>query len=324
MAAIVLCDTEMDIKKSKNTAFEKFKNNLMKASNNVDKYDEATKEWLLFDSYTSEDKCTCLCEHNIKKVSFYINKYNSNIICCGTTCSKKFNLGVNYIKNNILHKILNIKKIYNKNMKITNIKEYLDYAKDELNIFLNNEIEKSSVTKLIELLDNIIEIKNLYELSFFDEIIQNIKNKIATSLEEYIKEYIRTKFDTLEILPINIHHFIFKYNIVDPLNKNNVYKIIIDEMNNYIDNCITNYSGYVAPDVCKKIDLMINNFNKKQLRLPKYFINCLIHCSTKLNNKIQTIQAINAADAQIRYEYVQNHIKRAHENGYTSKYEKNR
>ena len=71
---------------------KKFDQNLLAASENNENLVKAKKEWSHFGDEKSSSKKTCICNHKITNVKYFLNLQNGNIICCGSKCCKNLNL----------------------------------------------------------------------------------------------------------------------------------------------------------------------------------------------------------------------------------------
>ena len=179
-----------------------FDKNLREASHNKEDLFETKKEWQFFIQKKCSEKKTCICNHKIQNVMFFLNIKNGNIICCGTVCCNKFKLEQREIDNETLSKILKLINPYNEYHQFANIQEYLDYAKDELNVFIAKEIESSSnFDKLVLLLGNIDNINKSYGLDIFNVHIETIKLRIIKVIPVYIElELTRNVISIFEIM----------------------------------------------------------------------------------------------------------------------------
>lgn len=295
-----------------------FDKNLLEASLNKEDLIEAKKEWQCFREEKCIEKKTCICNHKIQNIRYYLNIRNGNIICCGTVCCNKFNLEQRAIDNKTLGKILKLKNPYNEYHQFTNIQEYLDYAKDELNSFMTKEIESTSnVDQLILLLDNINNIKKSYGLDIFNVYIEMIKQKLIEVIPSYIEsELTRDIVSVFEIMQ-KLGKLSRDYQI--PRADINIFKNCIQGI---VDHNITHYSGYTTPKLQEKIDFIIKKIvaikekTRKSLILKDFFIEM----NEKLKSKIKSIRDHNFAIDKAKYEAEQKRKQRIEENNSKKKY----
>lgn len=275
-----------------------FDKNLVEASNNKNLI-EAKKEWEFFKEEKCDEKKTCICNHKIKNVKYFLNTINGNIICCGTICCKKFNFDITIMSNKTLEKIFKLKSPYNEYKQFTNIQEYLDYAKNELVSFMIKEIQNSKFNNLIFLLENIVNINKNYELTIFDTYIDVIKIKIIELTPSYIEDELNKDLENILELMKKFGKLQIYYQIRRPDIK--VFESIIGTI---VDHNISNYSGYTTPPLQSKIDKVIKRLEKhEQQTLKKILIkDCLINNNNKLKAKIQSIRDYNFQCEKRKYE----------------------
>lgn len=287
-----------------------FDKNLLEASINKENLIDAKKEWQNFREEKCFEKKTCICNHKIQNVRYFLNQYNGNIICCGTVCCTKFNLEQREIDNKTLSKILKLKYPYNEYHQFANIKEYLDYAKDELNSFIAKEIELSNFNNLILLLDNIDKINKSYGLDIFDIHIENIKIKIVELIPIYIESEINK--DIISIFEIMQQLGKLSSNYQIPKTDINIFKNFIQKI---IDHNITYYSGTITPKLQQKIDIIIKKIKIIKEKTGKSLIlkDFFIEMNEKLKNKIQIIRDNNFALDKAKYEAQQKYRERISE-----------
>ena len=292
-----------------------FDKNLLEASLNKEDLIEAKKEWQCFREEKCIEKKTCICNHKIQNIRYYLNIRNSNIICCGTVCCNKFNLEQRAIDDKTLGKILKLKTPYNEYHQFTNIKEYLDYAKDELNAFMTKEIELSNFSKLILLLENIDNINKTYELDIFNVHIETIKLRIIKVIPVYIEsELTRNVVSVFEIMQ-KLGKLSCDYQI--PRADINIFKNCIQGI---VEHNITSYSGDTTPKLQEKIDFIIKKIDAIKEKTGKSLIlkDFFIEMNEKLKSKIQSIRDHNFAIDKARYEAQQK--RKMEENNYKKKY----
>ena len=295
-----------------------FDKNLLESSFNKEELNKAKEEWELFKEEKSNEKKTCICNHKIQHVRYYLNKNNGNIICCGSVCCKKFNLDKNEITNKTLEKIFKLKNPYNEYRQFANIQEYLDYAKDELDSFIDKEIKISKFNNLILMLENIVNINKLYNLNIFDIHIESIKLKLIELASSYIEDELNKDIDSIFEIMGKFKKLSNDYQIKKPdiiIFKNCIEKIV--------DHNIINYSGYTTPPLQKKFDTIIEKIEKIEKNSKKtdksVFLDFLINNNDKLKNKIQSIRDQNFAIDKAKYERKQEYERRMREK-YPKKY----
>ena len=293
-----------------------FDKNLLEASLNNEDLTEAKKEWKLFKEENSNIKKTCICKNKINKVRYYLNENNGNIICCGSVCCKKFNLDKNEMTNKTLEKIFKLKNPYNEYMQFANIQEYLDYAKDELNIFMTKEIESSKFNNLILMLENIVSVKKSYSLNIFDTIIESLKTKIITLIPDYIESELSNDINSLYPLLTKFKNLYSDYGLQKP--HVDLFKSIIEKI---VDNHIVNYCGYNTPPYQQKFNELINKIQllKKQTGKSVFLEDFLVSNHAKIKAKIESIRHQNFLYDKEKYERKQEYERRMREK-YPKKY----
>lgn len=284
-----------------------FDKNLLESSFNKEELTKAKEEWELFKEEKSNVKKTCICNHKILHVRYYLNKNNGNIICCGSVCCKKFNLDKKEMTNKTLEKIFKLKNPYNEYRQFTNIQEYLDYAKDELNIFMTKEIESSKYNNLIIMLENLFSVKKLYSLDIFDTFIDLIKEKIISLNPNYIESELREDINSLYPLLTKFKKLENDYRLKKP--SIDLLKSIIEKIT---DHHVTNYCGYNTPPYQKKFDELINKIQllKKQTGKSAFLEDFLINNNEKIKAKIESIRHQNFLYDKARYERAQEYKRR--------------
>lgn len=282
----------------KGTVLSNFDRNLLEASLEKEDLKKAKAEWEVIRTEKSEIKKICICGHKILNVIYFINKYNGNIICCGSICTGKFNLEKKEISNKTLEKIFKLKKPYNEYKQFSNIQEYLDYAKDELNNLISKEIESSKFNNLINLLEDIDNINKLNDLNFFNVHIESIKSKIIELTPNYIETQFRTDINsffevTTKLTKLSNDYSIQKPNIV-------VLKNIIEKI---VNHHVENYCGYNTPPYQKKFDELIIKYEYITKKKGKgVFLDFFVSMNDKLKAKIQSIRDANFARDKAKYE----------------------
>jgi hypothetical protein len=278
----------------------KFDTNLLWASVNKEDLIEAKKEWEFFREEKSSEKKTCICKHKILNVRYHINIHNGNIICCGTTCCKKFNFEKKEMTNKTLERIMKLKNPYDTNYKqFSNIQEYLDYAKDELDIYINKEINSSKFNNLIILLENIISINKIYSFDIFNKHIENIKLKLVELFPIYIDDEVQKDITNLFNIMNKVSKLSHNYQIERPSIE--IFKNIISTM---VDDNIKCYCGLTTPPLQKKFDDLVQKIEIYKNRTGKNFIlkNFIQEMNQKLKDKIQLIRDQNFAYDKAKWE----------------------
>jgi len=281
--------------KTAKTAAFKFNDNLLKSSFAQD-VDVAKTEWEFFITEKCDEKKLCICQHRIKHVNYFFNKLNGNIICCGTTCCKKFNFEKIEMKNKVLHRILNLKKISSDDfLAIRNIQDYLEYARVELTRYMTREINSTSSEKsLIILYKNIFDINVNYNIHFFDEFLQLIANKLMPLVPAYIAQEVRTYFDNIETLKNRLETIDIIKNVV--IEEKNLEQIIIDTVSKYLSDCVQYYDGHTVPPLRDKIQKLIDK------KSPGYLIPIFTVKIVEIDEKIDYVRHQNFLFDKARYE----------------------
>ena len=299
---------------------DRFNKKLVTVSESED-LNEAKKEWDFFVEEKSDEKKTCICNRQIKNIKYFFNKINGNIICCGTKCCKKFNSDITEMSNKTLEKIFKLKNLCNEYKKFTNIEEYLDYAKDELESFMLKEIQNSKFNNLIILLENIININKTYGLTVFDNYIESIKLKIIELIPSYIEDELNKDFEIIIELMKKFGKF-GKLHVDYQIEKPDI-KVFKACINKIVEHNISNYSEYNTPLLQEKFDKVfkiLENFQQQTGK--KSLINdCLINNNNKLKAKIQSIRDYNFQCEKRKYEDRQKreeNIRRKYQDRYYS------
>lgn len=283
------------IAKTVKTAAFKFNDNLLKSSLAQD-VDVAKTEWEFFITEKCDEKKLCICQHRIKNVNYFFNKLNGNIICCGTTCCKKFNFEKIEMKNKVLHRILNLKKISSDDfLAIRNIQDYLEYARVELTRYMTREINSTSSEKsLIILYKNIFDIKVNYNIYFFEDFLQMIAEKLLPLIPAYIAREVRVYFDNIETLKDRLETIDIIKNLV--IEEKNLEQIIIDVVAKYFSDCVKYYDGHTVPPLRDKIQKLINK------KSPGYLIPIFTVKIIEIDEKIDYVRHQNFLFDKARYE----------------------
>jgi hypothetical protein len=291
------------------TEFSKnFDENLMALSSNTKNIEEAIKEWqkIIELQYSKEKKQTCICNHKIQDVCIFLNRYNGNIIFCGTVCSTKLNQ--EEIDNKTLVKFFKLKNLHNEYRQFATIQEYLDYVKDELNAFIAKEIESSNnLNNLVILLEDIDKINKSYVLDIFNTYIDTIKVRIAEVIPSYIELEITNDISSIFEIMKKIQKLSVNYQV--PMADINIFKGCIQRV---VDHNITNYSGHTTPPFQQKVDNIIKKIEFIKEKTGKSLIlkNFFIEMNEKLKNKIQSVRDHNFALDKAKYEAQQRYRAR--------------
>jgi hypothetical protein len=295
-----------------------FDKNLLESSLNKEDLIEAKKEWCSFREEKCSEKKTCICNHKIQNVRYFLNTQNGNIICCGTVCCTKFNLEQKAIDNKTLEKILKLKNPYNEYHQFANIQEYLDYAKDELNVFMIKEIESSSnFNNLVLILENIDNINKSYGLDIFNTHIETIKQKLINVIPSYIQSELTRDVEYVFEIMQKLGKLSRDYQI--PKMDINIFKNCIQGI---VEHNITHYSGDTTPKLQQKIDFIIKKIDAIKAKTGKSLIlkDFFIEINEKLKVKIQSIRDHNFAMDKAKYEAQQKRKQRIEDTNSKKKY----
>ena len=132
---------------------------------------------------------TCICQQkNIKFIKYFYNVKTKLTIIIGSECCKKFDSGVDKIKNKILENILKNNILKGEYQVIDNIIEYTNSVEKQLIEYF----EKYTLSKNISVLKkNTEDIKTLiddYKLNYLNDIY-NILTNLIEKEEEKLKVY---------------------------------------------------------------------------------------------------------------------------------------
>uniref|UniRef100_A0A6C0DA13 Uncharacterized protein n=1 Tax=viral metagenome TaxID=1070528 RepID=A0A6C0DA13_9ZZZZ len=256
--------------------------------------EDAKKQWEYIYNEKSESKKLCICGHQIKNVNYFLNTVNGNIICCGSTCCTKFEFPIIPMKNSILENIFKLKKIDTDTIKIENIKDYLEYAKNELLLFLENKTKLAKFDNLILILKDLILIKEKYSVDTFDEFIESIKNKLVELIPEYINFKINEDISLLEPLLVKLAKLVTEYKL--NIQKSKIIDLTKETIASLVKHRIDNYTGEQTCSLQTKISKIV--ISLKILVLKDF----LVGMETKLKNKIESIRVQNFAWEKEKYE----------------------
>ena len=293
----------------------KFDQNLLAASENKENLVEAKKEWGHIGHEKSDQKKTCICNHKIKNVNYFLNLQNGNIICCGSECCKKFKFDTKKeINNKMLKEIMALRKPYDNIYKqFATIQEYLDYAKDELMNFMVKKINSTKFDDLILMLENIMSIRKSFGVDTFDTYIDSVKAKIV----EFIPSYVEAEMskDVLSIFATisKLGELSAKYGV-----EKTSPEIFKTAISNIVDYYVSE-GGYSVDKTIpfqKKIDEIllkieaIKRVHNKNMILKGFFIEM----NEKLKKKIQSISYANFQRKKEAYEKRQKYLAWKHRN----------
>lgn len=178
----------------------KFNLNLIALS--VSKDLETAKEEWRFILKEKREKSTglCICEHKLKNLNYILNIKNSNTICVGSGCCKKFKFGNNNINNQILQHVLD-NAIQNHEYEIIdNILEYTIDIKTQLieyiarlhSSYLYNSFE------LFNLTDSILNLIRHYDMDYLQDSYNEIE-KSRLENEQLAKRQQLARLETYRI-----------------------------------------------------------------------------------------------------------------------------
>jgi len=210
-----------------------FSRNLLKASSS-NSLQEAKKEWLEVYNETRMTKDgQCICQRGgIKFIKYFYNVKTKLTICVGSTCCKKFDFGVDKIKNKILGDIFKNDILKGEYQVIDNIIEYTNSVKEQLINYFKTYTLSKTISTLKKAAEEIKTLINDYKLDYLNSIFNVLSNQIKLieeeeklkvySIEIYRKSYIegfgdifvdKHKFssikeceDFISKLPIGITH----------------------------------------------------------------------------------------------------------------------
>jgi hypothetical protein len=181
----------------KKDAKYEFKKNLLRASH-CKEFEGAKKEWVIvYDEKRDKQDGKCICQRNIKYVTYWYNKKTRKSISTGSSCSKKFNMGNNKV-NKYFSKVFINQFKKGEYTTIDNIDKYCKSVQERLvkcfqNEFENikknyaqNDTDNGFILKeenyvpmnLKELLKNIEILIKDYELEYLQDIHSKIVNEI--------------------------------------------------------------------------------------------------------------------------------------------------
>ena len=273
---------------------KKFDQNLLAASNNKENLVEAKKEWSHFGHEKSPQKKTCICNHKITNVKYFLNLQNGNIICCGSKCCKKFKfITTKDIDNHVLKEILTLKKPYGIDYKqFATIQEYLAYAKDELAQFMAKKIESAKFADLALMLENIVSIRTSFGVDTFNTHIDLIKVKIVELIPSYVEDEMTKNVYSIFEQITKLGKLSADYGVekMSP----EIFKTAISKIVDYYVS-ERGYSGDTTVPFQAKIDKIlvkieaIKRVYNKNMLLKDFFIEM----NEKLKKKIQNIRDAN-------------------------------
>lgn len=289
-----------NIRLRKGISFNKnFETNLLNASI-CQEIEGAKREWEFLKIEDSEEKKLCICQHKIKTVKYFFNKINGNIICCGSTCCRKFNFEKVVMNNKFLHKILTLKNLPS-DLQFQTIQQYLEYSKEELARYIIYEINICiSAKSLIPLYENISIIYETYHLEFLKQFMDLIKEKVIPFIPEYIHSSIfkmgKNMFRELVLEP----HFELVDNMKEKLSiivpHIDIGQIIIQNVDDYITSSIKNYSGHFTLQLKNAVEQAI------ELQTSILLLPLFVSRINDLTESIENIKRKNFAIEKMNYE----------------------
>ncbi len=282
---------------------KKFDQNLLAASENKENLVEAKKEWGHFGHEKSPQKKTCICNHKITNVEYFLNLQNGAIICCGSVCCKKFNFDTTKeIDNHVLKEILTLRKPYGIDYKqFATIQEYLAYAKDELAQFMAKKIESAKFDDLVLMLENIVNIQASFGVDTFNTHIDLIKVKIVEFIPSYLEDEMSKDVSSIFEQITKLGKLSAHYGI--PKTSPEIFKTAISKIVDYYVS-ERGYSGDTTVPFQAKIDKIllkieaIKRIHNKTMFLKDFFIEM----NEKLKKKIQSIRDANFARDKAAWE----------------------
>jgi hypothetical protein len=295
----------------------KFDLNLLAASNNKEDLIEAKKEWGHIGHEKSDQKKTCICNHKILNVEYFLNLQNGSIICCGSVCCKKFNFDTKKeIDNHLLKEILRLRKPYDNidYKQFATIQEYLDYARDELAKLMAKKIESAKFANLNLMLENIMSIKTSFGVDTFDTYIDSVKAKIVELIPSYVEAEMSKDVSSIFEQITKLGKMSADYGV-----EKTSPEIFKTAISNIVDYYVSErgYSGDTTVPFQAKIDKIllkieaIKRVHNKNMFLKDFFIEM----NEKLKKKIQSIRDANFARDKAAYEKRQKYLAWKHRNG---------
>ena len=295
---------------------KQFDLNLLAASNNKEDLAEAKKEWGHIGHEKSDQKKTCICNHKINNIDYFLNLQNGNIICCGSECCKKFNSDTKKeINNKMLKEILTLRKPYDNidYKQFATIQEYLDYAKDELMNFMAKKIESAEFDELSLMLENIMSIRKSFGVDTFDTYIDSVKAKIVEFIPSYVEAEMSKDVSSIFAMIAKLGKMSADYGIEKTSPE--IFKTAISKIVDYYVS-ERGYSGDTTVPFQAKIDKIllkieaIKKVHNKNMLLKDFFIEM----NEKLKKKIQSIRDANFARDKAAYEKRQKYLDWKHRN----------
>ena len=294
---------------------KQFDLNLLAASNNKEDLVEAKKEWGHIGHEKSDQKKTCICNHKINNIDYFLNLQNGNIICCGSECCKKFNSDTKKeINNKMLKEILTLRKPYDNIYKqFATVQEYLDYAKDELVQFMAKKIESAEFDDLRLMLENIMSIRKSFGVDTFDTYIDSVKAKIVELIPSYVEAEMSKDVSSIFDMISKLRKLSADYGVEKTSPE--IFKTAISKI---VDHYVSEggYSVYTTVPFQAKIDKIllkieaIKRVHNKNMMLKNFFIEM----NEKLKKKIQSIRDENFARDKAAWERRQKNSARKNRN----------
>ena len=172
----------------KKNATYKFNTNLLKASSSQILKD-AKKEWrVIYEEERDKQDGLCICQRNVKYVTYMYNVITQYTIIVGTKCSTKFNMNKTKLANNILNNILKRNLTKGEYTNIDNIVTYCKSIEEEL---LNNFLtEYEDIIKKYSYYDNCSDDKQIDRIwvRFMEDYHRDLI-KISSDMDELIQQY---------------------------------------------------------------------------------------------------------------------------------------
>lgn len=207
-----------------------FDKNLIKASYNKDLY-VAKREWqIIGNDIMEEQNGLCLCQRKVKHITYMYNPKTKLTIIVGSKCAKKFELNNFSLPNNILRDILKSNLLKGDYEIIDNIIRYSNNIEEQFIKYFQNKIDNNAHNKLLDILNELKELINIYSLRYLNNIYETLNTKIKKI--NMHKELID------KCLVYSVKTKTFTHNYI-PGQSSDIYENIklfrdIDECNNYI------------------------------------------------------------------------------------------
>jgi len=169
-----------------------FNENLKKASSSAS-LQEAKKEWVeVFNETRMNKDGLCICQQkNIKFLKYFYNIKTKLTIIVGSSCCKKFDFGVDKIKNKILENILKNIILKGEYQVIDNIVEYTNSIEEQLIEYFEKYTLSKNISTLKKVTEDIKILIDDYTLYYLNDIYNTLNNliKLIEKEEENLKVY---------------------------------------------------------------------------------------------------------------------------------------